>query len=203
MGGRFVGGGLGFAGGVDLDGSKGELFGAVNADAADGALQDVAHEKSIFALEAGDQAFGEEGDLLGCERTRNLRGLGLDRFQLGEQIGFFGFEGVEFDIESFAVLAATFSDGIGDVADGGTDFSETCFQVLCDGSTLGDKIRLAFAIFFEERCQVIWVIEESGQAVDDFTLEGFRRDWLQVAGAGAFGVGAGVAMVIGAVALLG
>lgn len=64
--GVFGGGGFGFAGGVDVDGAEDVLGGAVDGEFVDAATQEVADYAAIVGVEAGDEAFGEEGDLGSC-----------------------------------------------------------------------------------------------------------------------------------------
>ena len=55
-----------FTGGVYMDYTKGVLGGAIDGEFIDGATQEVADYAAVVGVEAGNQAFGEEGDLGSC-----------------------------------------------------------------------------------------------------------------------------------------
>lgn len=110
-----------------------------------------------------------------------------------------GFEGGEFGEQGFA-MAMRF-DGLGDVSNGSLDGGQFLLEGFYLVSVGGGKREVILMNFFEQALQVGGVIEEDGEFVDHFGLEGFGGDGFEVAVAATFGAGAGVAGIGGTVAL--
>lgn len=94
-----------------------------------------------------------------------------------------------------------FGDGAGDVCHGATEGVDLPLEIFDDGFIFFDDFVCVLLIQFDEVAEVVWVVEEVDDFVDDFFFEGAGGDGLEVAIEAAIAACAGVAQVVGSVAL--